>query len=73
MPSSSWVLALDEPPNQLRALPCANAASTSRGCTTPRSRTKACTSWACAQRDFGHAVRAVRGCISACKALGTKP
>ena len=33
----------DEPPNQLRALPCWNCASTSRGCTTPRSRTKSST------------------------------
>src|SRR5699024_9288124 len=32
MPSSSSVEALDEPPNQLRTLPCAKWRSTSRGC-----------------------------------------
>ena len=70
MPSSNWVLALLLPPNQLVALPWAKCRSTSRGCTSPRARTKSSTAWAWAQRLAGHSVRAVRGCIRAWVARG---
>jgi hypothetical protein len=43
MASSNWALARLEPPNQLRVRPWANSASTSRGCTTPRTRTRSST------------------------------
>ncbi len=73
MPSSSCVLAFEEPPNQLMVLPCANSASTSRGCTTPRSRTNSSTAFACFQRAFVHTVRGVRGCIRWWVPRGRKP
>ena len=54
MPSSNCVDALLEPPNQFVALPWAKCASTSRGWTTPRSRTKSSTAFAWRQRAFVH-------------------
>ena len=69
----SCVLARLLPPNQFLARPCWKCASTSAGCTRPRSRTKSSTAWACFQRAGVHAVRAVRGCISADVSRGRKP
>jgi hypothetical protein len=61
MPSKSSVLAFEVPPNQFLTLPCAKCASTSRGCTTPRSRTNARTSFAWARRFRSHARLGSRG------------
>ncbi len=71
--SSRCVLAFDEPPHQLVTLPCAKWASTSRGCTAPRSRMNPSTSSACRRRRAVHARRAVRGCINSLCARGRNP
>ncbi len=55
MASSSCVLALLEPPNQFVVLPCENWRSTSRGWTTPRSRTNSSTASAWRHRARVHA------------------
>jgi hypothetical protein len=52
----------------VRAVPWSKAASTSRGCTTPRARTKSSTACACAQRARGHSVRAGAGASALCGA-----
>jgi len=73
MASSSWALAVVLPPNQLRALPWAKRASTSRGCTAPLARTNSSTAAAWRSRSGVQAVRGVRGCISAACRGSRKP
>jgi len=72
MPSSSCVDALDEPPNQLRTLPCRNCASTCARVHTPRFAHEIEHRAGLCQRESGHTVRALRGCIRWCVARGTQ-
>ena len=70
MSSSSLVLALDVPPNQLVTLPCAKCASTARGWAAPRSLNE------CAHR-FGAPLVACRPWAVRCprvhqRAVGTR-